>query len=94
MWSYRGGGKNRVFGAVPLAGPGRWAQPYEGVTLYTNDSRILFLKIDGSDESRETRTQLIRALDKAFKAGQTAPEAFERLRNGAPVTTGDLSALA
>ena len=81
------------FEALPRSGPGRWAQPYEGVTLYTNDANVLFPLSDGTPEADGTRSLLFQALDKAFQAGETATHAFDRLRNGAPVTTGDLSEL-
>lgn len=81
------------FEALPRSGPGRWAVPYQGVTLYTNDANILFPLSDDSPEADGARSLLIHALDKAFKAGETATEAFERLRNDATVTTGDLSEL-
>ncbi|EME18759.1 hypothetical protein G419_16198 [Rhodococcus triatomae BKS 15-14] len=82
------------FEALPRTGPGRWAYPYEGVTLYTNDADVLFPLSDGTPEGDGGRSLLIKALDKAFTSGETATEAFDRLRNGAPVTTGDLSELA
>ncbi|WP_237726978.1 hypothetical protein [Rhodococcus jostii] len=82
------------FEAIPLEGPGRWAHPYEGVTLYTNDDNILFPESDGTPAANGARSLLLQALDKAFQAGESATSAFDRLRNGAPVTTGDLSELA
>ena len=81
------------FEALPCSGPGRWTHPHEGVTLYTNDDRVLFPLSDGTASADGARSLLFHALDKAFKAGETATQAFERLRNGAPVTTGDLSEL-
>ncbi|MFF0541738.1 hypothetical protein ACFYTF_02770 [Nocardia thailandica] len=81
------------FKALPRTGPGRWAQPYEGVTLYTNDDKVLFPLSDGTPAADGARSLLIHALDKAYKAGETSTQAFERLCNGAPVTTGDLSEL-
>lgn len=82
------------FEALPLSGPGRWAYPYKGVTLYTNDGNVLFAESDGTPAADGAQSLLLQALDKAFRSGESATEAFERLRNGAPVTAGDLSELA
>jgi hypothetical protein len=82
------------FKALPRTGPGRWAEPYPGVTLYTNDTDVLFPESDGTPVANGACSLLFQALDKAYQAGESATSAFDRLRNGAPVTTGDLSELA
>lgn len=80
------------FTALPLEGPGRWAEIEHGLTLYTDDDNILFAKVDYS--KRNGFGELIQALRDAYKAGETATQAFDRLRGEAPVVTGDLSELA
>ena len=78
------------FDARPLAGPGRWALLHNNETiLFTNDDNILYAEGDG-DEAY----WLGREIDSAFDAGETATQAFDRLRDGASVTSGDLSELA
>lgn len=72
-----------------LAGAGRWAD-IPGGTLYTNDANVLFLKGNGSTSAGVVYL----TLDKAYRAGETATHAFDRIRNGAAVTTGDLTELA
>lgn len=77
------------FDALPLSGPGRWAE-IPGGTLYTNDANVLFLRGDGS----VTASAVFQRLDQAYKAGATAAEAFDSLKGEAAVVTGDLSELA
>lgn len=76
------------FDARPLEGPGRWAEVAPGVILYTDDRNVLFPKGRG-----EGFSELIRLIRRAYDSGETATEAFDRLRFGAPVVTGDLSEL-
>ena len=75
------------FDAAPMAGPGRWAFIGDNV-LYTNDSNILFV-----DGDTDLSTYMYEEMDKAFAAGKTATETFERLRGNAAVVSGDLSEL-
>lgn len=76
--------------ALPLSGPGRWAHPHPGMTLYTNDANVLFLQ----DDTDSVQASIIfQAMRKLFESGKSATEAFDILRLDAPVTTGDLSEL-
>ncbi len=78
------------FAARPLSGAGRWALLHNNKTvLFTNDSNILSTQGDG-DEAYWLGIDI----DSAYAAGQTATQAFDRLRAGAAVITGDLSELA
>lgn len=78
------------FAARPLSGAGRWVLLHNNETvLFTNDSNILYAEGDG-DEAY----YLMIEIDSAYAAGQTATEAFDRLRAGAAVINGDLSVLA
>lgn len=78
------------FAARPLSGAGRWALLHNNETvLFTNDSNILYAEGDG-DEAYWLRIEI----DSAYDAGQTATQAFDQLRAGATVITGDLSELA
>ena len=79
------------FRGRPLAGPGRWAQVAHGLTFYTNDADVLFVR---GQVSSVAASILIQEINQAFKAGETASEAFDRLRQGAPVVSGDLSDFA
>lgn len=79
------------YDALPLAGPGRWARIYGGMTLYTNDDNVLFAQGDMSTMESST---LFQAMDTLREAGKTASEAFDILRLDAAAVSGDLSELA
>lgn len=77
------------FDARPLAGAGRWALLHNNeTTLFTNDDNIPCAEGDG-DEAYWLGIEI----DTAFDAGETATQAFDRLRAGATVISGDLSEL-
>jgi hypothetical protein len=78
--------------ALPLSGPGRWVTFQDGTTIYTDDNTKLFAK--NKQGTTIGLVEAVVAIGKLFDAGRPATEAFEQLRNGAPVTTGDLSELA
>ncbi|MGV9945283.1 hypothetical protein [Rhodococcus aetherivorans] len=80
------------YDALPLSGPGRWTTHPDGTTIYTDDNTKLFVK-----NKQGTTIGLVEAvisIRKLFAAGKTPTEAFEQLRSGSSVTTGDLSELA
>ena len=79
------------YDALPLSGPGRWITYPDGTTIYTDDSTKLFAK--NEQGTTAGLVEAVIAIRKLYKAGNTAAEAFEELRNGASVTTGDLSDL-
>ncbi|WP_245709521.1 hypothetical protein [Rhodococcus tukisamuensis] len=68
-------------------------EPDAGNASYTC-ADVLFPLDDGTPSAEGACSVLFHALDKAFKVGEFATSAFDRLCNGAPVTTGDLSELA
>ncbi|WP_342660400.1 hypothetical protein Rruber_00234 [Rhodococcus ruber] len=80
------------YAALPLSGPGRWMTYPDGTTIYTDDATKLFVK--NKQGTTIGLVEAVGAIRELFKAGKTVTEAFEALRNGAPVTTGDLSELA
>lgn len=79
------------YDALPLAGPGRWAQLSEGLIMYTNDGNILWAV---GDMTTNSSSYFAQARHKLFNAGKTASEAFDILRLDAPAVSGDLSSLA
>ena len=80
------------YDALPLSGPGRWIAYPDGTTIYTDDNTKLFVK--NKQGTTAGLVEAVIAIRKLYKAGNTAAEAFEKLRNRVPVTTGDLSELA
>lgn len=82
------------YDALPLSGPGRWMTFPDGTIVYTDDANKLFAKND--EAYTRGMSQAIQAIDKLWKAGKTATEAFETLRGNipVPVASGDLSEIA
>ena len=80
------------YDALPLSGPGRWMTHPDGTTIYTDDNTKLFVK--NEQGTTTCLVQAVLAINKLHGQGKTPTEAFEQLRNGAPVTEGDLSELA
>lgn len=76
------------FQALPLSGPGRWSE-IPGGLLYTNDDNILFLQGNGTNAASD----VFQAISKAYDAGESATDAFDRFRGEAPAVSGDLSGL-
>lgn len=80
------------YDALPLSGPGRWITYPDGTTIYTDDNTKLFVR--NKQSTTAGLVEAVVAIRKLYKAGKTATEAFEQIRNGTPVATGDLSELA
>lgn len=77
-----------AFAAGPLAGQGRWAHVDDNLVLYTDDHNILFVR-GTSPDLGEWAVEIVAAHD----VGETATEAFDRLRGDASAVSGDLANL-